>query len=234
MPTCSPRVKGSPPDVRRLSRQPRRGLALLLVLALLPAGGCQLFGWVAKGAGLDQRKVNIPAEYTGLRGKRVAVVVNADQATYFEHPAAALRITRAVSQRLRADVPDIGIINPDDIDRFQRQNPYWHTLQYGELTRRLGVERLVYIDLIDFTLRERGNAHIWKGQLLAQVGVAEADGPAPDKLAYLQSLRTEFPPDQPVGVVNSDDATIEAGMLAVFAQQVANLFRDHKGVEERW
>ncbi len=202
---------------------------------LLAAGGCLMSGCEAGRfmayavAGDGTRVVHTKAQYRGLEGKTFAVLVAADEYTQFTYPGAALGISREVAARIAAGVPGSVPMDPQKIVQFQRENPYWITVPYGQLIDRLGVERLVVVDLVEYTLREPGNSHVWQGQIVANVGVAEAGAGDGNSQAFATTVKGRFPDNSSkVGVLNSEDKTIQFGLLADFSNKTANLFRDHE------
>lgn len=205
-----------------------RLLAAAAMVAMLGLNGCAAAGFGAYlfgGADADQ-PTEVKGEYFGLANKTTAVIVAADEYTYYEYPSAPLAVSRAVSQKLQAAVPGIKLVEPQKVVEFQKENPYWNTLAYGELVSRLKVDRLVYIDLSEYGLHEPGNAHIWKGVVIANVSVAEADGKNPDDFAYSTTVKTQYPPNKPIGILESDDQTMQNALLANFSTHVSGLFNE--------
>lgn len=209
---------------------------LLAVLTMLCLGlaGCNMLGWVSNAVGGEQtQKLNVHAQYRGLDGKRVAVVTAADEYRLFEYPNCQRDVSRAVSRQLAADIPGIRLSDPGKIARFQSANPAWITMTNRDLLRALDVDRVVYIELKDYTTHEPGNQHVWRGIVSGRVSVAEADAAEPNNFAYANEVNAKFPPDEPVGVLSSDDETIQAGMLGQFAARVSGLFHDYKTVVKK-
>jgi hypothetical protein len=208
-------------------------LALLLA-ACAALTGCNMLGWVSNVVGGEQtQKTHVTAEYRGLEGKRVAVIVAADEYRLFEYPNCQLGVSRAVSRQLAADIKGIELTDPAKIAAFQSDNAAWITMPNRELLRALDVDRLVYIELKDYTTHEPGNRHVWRGVISGRVSVAEADAAEPNNFAYANEVYAAFPPDEPVGVLGTDDATIQAGMLGQFATRVSGLFHDYNAVVKK-
>ncbi len=197
------------------------------------ASGCALVGFAAHvvAGGDEANTVTVPAEYEGLTNQTTAVLVAADEYTLYEYPAATSAICQQISARLAVSIPGIQVADPKQIQRFQDANPFWATLPYNQLLKRLGVQRLVYIDLIRYTTHESGNAYVWRGTVTANLGVAAADADDPDRFVYATTTQANYPPNQ-TGRLNSDNQTIQLGMLHTFAQHVTNLFQDHKAVQK--
>lgn len=203
-----------------------------LMLAILLTGvltGCDIAGFIGQGIS-GPKVVKVGPEYNKLAGKSVAVMVAADEQTLFGHPGAPLAISRAVSSQLAADIKDATLSDPVQVIDFQRKNPYWMTLPYGQLAKRMNVDRVILIDLIQYSTHEPGNTHVWRGTAIANVGVIEADAENPNNLVYQQNIRVQFPENQPVGVLDSDDASIQLGLVKDMGLRIARLFVEHEEV----
>lgn len=210
--------------MKHMSRTACLSVCVLLLWAVcLNLTGCALFA--------DPNKkimVDIKAQYQGLENQRVAVMVSADGYTLYEHPDAPMLLCRAVTGRIATNVPGITVTVPDSVIRFQKTNPYWTNLRYGELARRLGVDKIVLIDLVEYRTHEPGNAHIWQGVITANIGVVDASIPDPDNFVFYNTVTAKFPQNSSIGVINSDHESIQLGMVVLFARASGGLFYDHQ------
>jgi len=193
---------------------------LLLALCLI-GPGCET--WEEKA-----KMVDVQAEYLGLDDQRVAVMVAADSHMLYQYPDAPLNVCKAVTSRLTKNIPGITTTIPDEIARFKTDNPYWTNLPYGQLTEKLGVDKIVLIDLIEYQTHEPGNAHLWQGLITGNVGVIAHDAADPDNFVFHNTVSAQFPEASTVGVIDSDDETIQLGMVFLFAKRAAGLFYDHQ------
>ena len=79
-------------------------LILLLVMGSMPLlGGCAI-GYIAAGMGQNfenQKLLEILPQYDGLEHQTVAVVVDADLATLYEHPTLCDTVAEGVSAKMR-------------------------------------------------------------------------------------------------------------------------------------
>ncbi len=213
--------------------------AIAVVLLASATGGCQLFGYLSHvvAGGGNEKKPRVEPEYLDLHDKTIAVLVNADEFTLYEHPEAPLAISLAVSARLAVNVPGAKLVNPDQLVQWQRDNPYWNTLRYSRLIHKLNVDRIVFIDLVQYSTHEPGNQYVLRGMVVANVSVIEAaegdgTGGSGDDFAYATIVRTQFPEDSSVGLLDSDEQTVVLGMLANFSAHLSDLFHEHKGVSK--
>ncbi len=203
-------------------------LLLVLLAGSLPA--CNVAAWFAHGAagGRGKKKVKVEAQYRDLAGKKVAVLVAADEYIQGRYPSSVLAVSRAVSARIVGNLPDTTIVPPQDLIEFQKKNPYWITVMPGELIRKLDVERLIIIDLIEYRTHEPGNAWVWQGMIAGEINVMEAESEDPDNPSFSTTVRAQYPEEGELGLVNSDNETVELGMLVLFARDAAGLFYDHE------
>ena len=172
----------------------------LIVLASLYVvlGGCavgKLVGGMAQN--FEYQKIKeVHAAYAGLENHSVAVVVDADMFTLYEHPEVAISVGANVARRLQAQVPGIRVMSPTRVAEWQFRTPLWSALPYGEMAESLGVERIVHIDLYEFRLNPPGNRWLWEGVCAANVGVIEPDGIDPDSFvdtwSELRISNTDF------------------------------------------
>ncbi|MBI1373066.1 MAG: hypothetical protein GC159_10075 [Phycisphaera sp.] len=203
-------------------------LGVLGVLAVLPAlGGCEAAGYVANVVGGGGSDIKVPAEYHGLEGQSVAVLVDADQAILFGYPLAQLEVGQRVSDEIAGNVPGVKVVDAKQIVDFQQRNLYWNTKLASDLAKRLNVTRLVIIDLSDYRMHEPGNVNLWKGQISANVGVVEADSATPNDKAYSTLITVSYPPRGSKEILDSDERTIRLALLDLFAHQVTGKFYEH-------
>lgn len=211
----------------RQSMDPMRltGAAALLVLI---AVGCAPLGFLASGFEKDTKKVQREAQYPGLVDGNVAVMVVADEYTLFHFPEAPLSVCRAVSARLADNIDSLTVMDPQLVMDYQADNPYWHAVPYNELIDNLHVDAIVLIDLIEYRTHEPGNAHVWQGVITGNVGVIEKHTADPDNFVFYTTVTANFPEDNPVGLLDSDDQTVQLGMLSLFSRDAGGLFYDHE------
>lgn len=200
------------------------------VLCLLTS--CNVIGYGAHVIGGGNTTENVEAEYRGLVDQRVAVLVSASDHTMFHHPRAIEELCTILTSRLTNDIEGLRPTSPQQIVRFQQENPYWVTETYGSLARRLDVDRIVYVEVVEYGTTQPGNRHVYQGVVAANISVTEADGADPNNPAFSQTVKAMFPPDRPLGLLEADEESIKLGMHSLFVQQVARLFHDHKVVHE--
>ena len=202
-------------------------MAIGLLAAVAQLSGCAAVAFPVAVIAGENKTVIAEAEYKGLDGQRVAVLVDAHDMIMAEHPLAQLEVSTAISRAIVDRVPVGSIVDPRQVVEFQNNNIYWNTMPYSRLAERLNVTRLVLIDLADYRLHEPGNVALWRGTVTGQVSVVEADGPRPDDRVYATQIAAQYP-DTPIGAVRSNEQAIRKGMLDVFALNISTRFYDFK------
>ncbi|MDX1683179.1 MAG: hypothetical protein R3336_08665, partial [Phycisphaeraceae bacterium] len=178
--------------------------------------------------GDGKRTVDVDARYKGLPGHKVAVLVSARDELLLDHPDVSRNTGRVLAQRLAAPVPDFKIVEPDTVLKFQAGNPYWTVMPHHQILERLEAERLVIIDLVEYTTHASGDRHVFKGLVAGRVNVAEKGSSNASHYAFSTAISSTFPENNTVGVLNADDRTIELGMLKVFSRDVTRLFAEYQ------
>jgi hypothetical protein len=201
-----------------------RGLglvALMLLAAVLNVSGCVPMPG-------EKVLVDVAGEYLGLVDQRVAVMVAADGYMLHSYPEAPIRLSKSITSRIAQHVPGVVTTIPEQVARFQEANPYWMNMRYGELAEKMGVDKIVLVDLVEYQTHEPGNAHLWQGLITANVGVIDANAPDPDNFIYYKTVGARFPEESDIGIIDTDDDTIQLGMVVLFARKAGGLFYDHQ------
>jgi hypothetical protein len=199
-------------------------LGLMMGMSL----GCSVPGFVAQAVAGGESKVTVTAAYDGLANHSVAVLVSATDGIRAAHPTAVADTGRAVTSAIAAEVPGVHVVNPDQIARFLSDNPDWIVVPPGRLLERFGAERLVMVNLVQYSTHESGNRHLYLGRIAASVDVISADAPDLNNAVMRAEVTATYPDNGGVGVLDANDQTIALGMRKAFAVRVARLFTDYE------
>lgn len=203
------------------------GIAVALMSICCP--GCQMGQLVGAMAQADeyQKLVDTPPRYAGLENKTAAVLVQADMATLYEFPDVVANIAGGVSQRLQRHVPGVQVLNPTIVLNWQYRTPQWNVLPYGELTHQLNVDRIVFIDLLEFRLNPPGNRYLWEGVCVARIGIIERDSLDPDSFVETIDMSAKYPREEGLGRESANAGQIQFGLLYEFIEKTTWLFYQH-------
>ena len=204
-------------------------LACVSAALLLSQGGCEafmLYGAMKQNEEY-QTLLDVPPAYPGLEGQSVAVVVTADMSTLYQHRNMVRTIAAGVSARLSENVPDVWMIDPDQIILWQFQTPQWEAMSYGEMAEQLNVDRIVFIDMREFRLNPPGNMWLWEGVAAAQIGVIERGTIDSDNFVDAFEVVVEFPTIKGVDRNSATAQQIQHGLYYSFIEKASWLFYQH-------
>lgn len=208
--------------------------AVVLMVVLGAAGGCEISGIVASAFDKDYREYSVSAAYHSLDNQVVAVLVAMPNNALYRYPQAQLGICKAISSDISQNVPGARLIDPEDLVKFQRDNPYWSAVRYSELIAILKADRMVFVDMGEFSLYEPGNSVQLKGVAVADVGIFEAESIGrSESFAYQVRVEARYPPDEPFGLLHGSEQDAEFATVKKFATRVAWLFYDHTELRKK-
>lgn len=208
----------------------------LLVISMLAlgtlSGGCSVLGVAANA----MPEGDVPARYGGLRGHSVAALVWVPRGLEVDYPALRLDLTSGIQGRLqRAQAAGRGELKaatfphgPASLVRFQEDHPELERSPIVSVAPRLGVQRLLYLELENFQTRSDQAVELYRGSATVSLRVVEVEGGAA-KVAYEESgLTVTYPPSaRSEGVPNAGDARIYRGTIDLLATVVAQRFFAH-------
>ncbi len=192
-------------------------------------GGCEagyLFGGMAQNYEYS-KLIEVLSKYEGLENKSVAVIVQSDMATMYEHPALEYSIAIGVAGRIQKEVPGVRVVDPRRVHTWKFRTPQWSSMPMGEIATRLDVDRLVHVDIYEYRLHPPGNRYLWDGVCAANVGVIERGGYDPDTFVDSFNVESRYPDMEGVGRENASPSQIQTGVLGPFVQRTAWLFHTH-------
>ena len=211
-----------------------RLVASLLVAGGLALGGCamgQLVGGMAQNYEYA-KLIEVHPKYNGLENRTIAVLVELDMMTKYEHPNVEMTIATNLASRIQRYVPGARVVAPNRVAQWRFRTPQWSSMPYSEMAERLGVDRLVHVDVYEYRLNPPGNRYLWEGVCSAYVSVAEVDGLDPDSFADSFTIESLYPAMSGVTWESADAVRIQAGLLKIFVDRTSWLFYAH--LEPKW
>lgn len=205
----------------------RRALLLVALLASpFALSGCFLFAASAAVAGQK-----VEAQYRGLADKSVAIVIYTDQATTNEFPAAREELSSFIAAQLREHVPTAKLLDPREVINWQDDTLNWFGLSEKEIGKHFSVDRVLYIELLDYSVSENRGFGDLQGHLRANCKVYEVDAPG-ETPAWTSLVDVSFPTDRPLDPSQTSPDAIRARTLQRFTEQLINSFYDHQKFEQ--
>lgn len=213
-------------------------LAGLTGVLALSGGGCMILGYMATA----MPPMPVKAQYTGLKGQSVAIMVWTDRSLRIDFPVIQLDVANAIQLKLIAAQKDkkddlegtTFPVEPRSVVRFQRENPEIAVKPITEVAGMIGVSRLIYIEITSFETRPVAELELFRGSITASIKVIEVDANGVGKIGFEEdSVTTVFPKKSPPeGLPGSNDVRMYQGVLTDFTQRVAEKFFTHVPPDE--
>ncbi len=204
-------------------------LAMLACSAML--SGCGALGALAG----KMPRAPVKAEYS-LAGKSVGVMVWADRGVLIDWPSIQLDLAGGIQARLieaqKAKSEDLKEstfpVMPASIIRWQREHPGYEAESITEVASRLGVQRLIYVEITRFGTRAGNSVNLFRGSATVTLKVIEVNE-SKGKIAHEQpDISTFFPKTStPDGSPNGTDSAMYVGTVQRLADELAKRFVEH-------
>lgn len=174
--------------------------------------------------------IDVKGQYLDLENRSVAVVVSTSDYTEFNHPDARGNITREITRRIVSEIPEVTATNPDEILKWQDDNPYWNTRPPSAIIEQLGVDRLIMVEIGEYRTHEPGDKYVLRGVISASVNIVEAEAADPDNYGAAFSKTVLYPrsQDSKIGQAAVSEEKIEMQTQLRFCEETAGLFYDHQ------
>ncbi|HEV8377871.1 MAG TPA: hypothetical protein VGP99_03395 [Tepidisphaeraceae bacterium] len=205
-----------------------RGIVLVAGI-LCAVGGC------ASEQQQKNKYVETPkVVYEGLKGHSCAVMIWADWRTRTEYSQIQLDLGKMLTKKLeehfnpkkegKKQETTVRFTNPASVVRYQREHPEVMSMPIAEVAPRLQTQRVVYVELEEFSAHSAEAVMVLKGTAKATLRVLEVNG-AEGKVVFEEAeIAAHYPPDRPEGVVESETVnvrTIYDGTIDLLAEKLA-------------
>jgi hypothetical protein len=221
-------------------------ITTVLVLCAVGLAGCGTgFGEYRPGDPM-KAPVEVPDKvYSGLKGQTAAVMIWADARVRAEYNQIQVDLARLIQNRLvektkpskekerekeQAPLAGATFLDPRSVVRYQREHPELDGLPIQDVAPRLGVKRVIYIEMEDFSAHSAKSILLLKGEAKATLRVVEVDDNRKARVVFEEpGLTANFPHNAPEGVIASDKMnvrTVYEGTLEQLADRIAVRFGD--------
>jgi hypothetical protein len=180
-----------------------------------------------------------PAVYAGITGQSVGVMVWAGRGVRADWPSLQLDLANLVQDKLRKSAaPEIKgttfPIEPASIVRYQSDHPSIDASPVTDIAPNLGVSRLLYIELDDFSTRSETSYQMFRGNVTATLKVLQTQNGKSNIVYQEADIHAFYPPTSaPEGVLDSNDLVIYRGVLDVLAGEIVDRLTTHQVYDER-
>lgn len=204
----------------------------LICLLLFGLSGCAVFG-VAASKLLPPPKVK-PA-YTGLLGHSVGIMVWADRGLRLDYPNVRLDIASGLQNKFHLAQTEgkskdlIGTtfpLHPESIVKYQETYPQIEDMDIIDVAPKIGVQRLIYIEVTDFSTRPDPSVELFRGNMIGSIKLIEISPDGKAKIAFTDdNVRAIYPKNSDAdGIPSVGDYPIYRGTLDAFTTEVIHRF----------
>ncbi len=220
----------------------RRAAFILLPSSLvLVISSCQLIGVGAQAL----PPATIVPQYQGLAGQSLGVMVWADRGMRIEWEFIQLDLANAVHANLQAaaDPKKAKVkelkgttfpVLPRSIIRFQQDNPELEGQAITAVAPKLGVSRLIYVEVENFSTRPDGGVELFRGDASVTLRMVEVSPDGTAKVAYEENdVTAAWPPDAPrEGRPTIGDRRTYVELIRTLGSHIAKRFVPHPEDEQ--
>jgi len=208
---------------------------LMVFLALI--GVCSAGGCTAVGVGMDKLAIHkVDAAYSGLAHQTCGIMVWADKGLLLDHPTMELDVAKGLQTKLKEaadsgqgkEVEGIKWVDADRIAQFQENHPEIDGEPAEKIAPRLGVTRLIYIEISSFDTHPKDSVELYRGAAKAIVRVLAVSDRVAKTDYQNDSVSVLYPPKVPPdGVPDLDENTVEHGTIDALTTELAKMFFTH-------
>jgi hypothetical protein len=180
----------------------------------------------------------IHAKYVGLVGQSVGVMVWTDRGIATDYPSLSLDLANAIQNKLLASGKSDELkgatfpVRPASIARYQQDHPGLDFKNVTEIAPKLGVTRLIYVEVEDFGTRAPASVELYRGSMTTTVKVAEVKGQTASVPYEENDVKAVYPPKVTEdGTPNGDDYRFYLGTLDAMAQEITWKLVSHQAEE---
>jgi len=202
-------------------------IPFLLAAAVLT--GCEPMAYFLYVWWPGAREKKVKAEFAGLPGKSVVIVVYCDRRVQYEYPNVCLSLSSAAASRLAGNVKNLNVIDPRRVVKYQDGNIYWDEMDKTQLGKAFGADFVLFLSLVEYSTREPGSLNLYRGRINAQASLYQTSLPEREARVWRgQAIRVVHPEHDPTGLLRESDRSVRDKTEAIFADKLAKKFYDHK------
>jgi hypothetical protein len=192
-------------------------LAVFAALLLPVTGGCSTLFTAA----YLLQPADVPAEFTGLKGKHVAVVCRPIVELEFSDAGSARELASLVGAQVESKVRRARLIGQQEVARWIDENSW---VDYPTLGKSLDADLVVGIDLEEFRMHE--GSTLYRGRATAHVRVFEV---ATKKVLFDKRLDNfAFPANTAIPATDRSEAEFRAMFLQMLSQKISRCFHAYE------
>ncbi len=203
---------------RSSSDRRRRMYAAWLLMALLPAVGCNAVAaalYVVKGT-------NMPADFDGLKDRRVVVVCRPTAMLQYSTANVAKDLAREVARRLSQHVRNIEVVDQTDVDAWLDEHT-WE--EFSDVGKALDADAVVGIELSHFSLYQ--GQTLYQGHAVYSLRVYDLQDGSTRLVYEKDPPEAVYPPHVAIPTAEKREPEFRRQFVAELAEQIGRHFYAH-------
>lgn len=165
----------------------------------------------------------VDPEFSGLEGKRVAVVVVSNAAPYGPDVATKL-LTKKVRSRLSSEVKKIDLVSRGDLENWI-DNHDWDQLDYLEIGKGVNADVVLAIELDGYMIQNRSSMFRGNTNFSIQVyDLNKTEGSAAAPVYGKGPIEYAYPRDNPLPSMSLSQNVFEKQFIDELGEQISNYF----------
>ena len=210
------------------NRLPRYSVAALLVASALSIGGCDMLAGLLGASGQAQGRT-VASQYDGLPNKSLAIVIYAPGATLNEYTGTREELTGFVTTQMRLHLPTTHLLARDEVINWQNDHLNWYALADRDIGKHFTVDRVLYIEVLDYSTRKTIGYGDMQGHLRARCKIANSEtGETRTTPEWTGIIDVSWPPDHPLDPTQTNESAVRIRLLENFSQRLVECFYEHK------
>ena len=200
---------------------------ILFLMLILGSSGCNFLGYgsyVMFGSG--ERVVK--AKYTGLTNKKTLILLNTLAGVEYSYPQSRVSLIMACQQILKGNIENISFCDHEMVENYILRELDWISVPTDVLAQKFGAQRVIYVDMYEFTLQDSDSVGIYQGQVNAEVKVYEVDSKAPNKPVLNYYIELKYPENHPVAASPESKYLVLTGTIKQTAFEICKNFIEYK------
>lgn len=202
----------------------------------LGLSGCGAVRFLAYLFSPPEPKKTVRADFAGLQGRSVAVVVYADESTRAEYPYPDVRLSvgQQVEARLTEHVKGVSVIDSQRVVRYQNQDTDWSSRDRTHLGKVFNADYVLLVSLVRYAMRDPGMLDSYRGRIVAEASLYETATPEADaRRWYAADFEAVYPEPSRPPLTHEQAGDLRYRVERIFAEALVGKFYTHKEPVER-
>lgn len=170
----------------------------------------------------------VPAEYSRLPGKIALVYVWVRPEIRWAYDKMRLDLASYLSEYLEQKVPDVNMVDCLRVESYLEKSSTFD-VDPVELGRHFGADVVIHLSVYQFSMRDPGLAHYYRGRMAASVVVHElGEGQTQAERVPLGDVEVVVPEEGPVGFTNVSPTEVRQRTYFAFIEKTGRKFHDYE------